>query len=149
MAIGLQAVGALGIGGAVLEMDFSPAWAFTLGYGGGSGFQAWEGQAKYVMLPDPFSPYIDFGFARWTSNGNLGAIHDTTPSILGNNFLTPEEKAAGEFQKNFLYPGVGLQFLQFSGSWAGASLYVEAIMLLDLGSFTTAPTGALGFLYYF
>lgn len=149
MAIGAQAVGALGLGGLVLEMDFNPAWGFSLGYGGGGGFQAWDVQTKYLFSDSYLSPYLSFGFARWTSNGNIGHITGTTPSLLGNTFLSESDKNAGEFQKNFLYPGIGLQFIQFSGAWTGASIYVEALLLMDVERIITAPTGSLGFLYYF
>ena len=94
-------------------------------------------------------PYFSFGYARWASVGKSSRIDKTTPSILGEKLLNEEEKNAGVFQKNLLYPSLGLQFIQLNGDWAGSSIYAEITVLLDIGNFVAAPTGSFGLLYYF
>lgn len=148
-AIGVQAAGALGFGGALIELNFNPSWGFTAGFGGGEGFQAFNLQAKYVLAGEWLMPYMSFGYARWASVGKSSKITKTSPAILGEKLLNDDEKNAGEYQKNLLYPGLGLQFLQLKGEWAGSSVFAELTVLLDVGNFVAAPTGTLGFLYYF
>jgi hypothetical protein len=94
-------------------------------------------------------PYMSFGYASWASVGKTGRITKTSPAILADKLLSDDEKNAGEFQKNLLYPGIGLQFLQLKGEWAGSSVFAELTVLLDVGNFVAAPTATLGFLYYF
>lgn len=149
VAVGLQAAGALGFGGALIELNFNPSWGFTAGFGGGEGFQAFNLQAKYVLAGEWLMPYMSFGYARWGSVGKSSRISKTSPAILGDKLLSDDEKNAGEYQKNLLYPGLGLQFLQLKGDWAGSSVFAELTVLLDVGNFVAAPTGTLGFLYYF
>ncbi len=148
-AVGAQAAGALGFGGALIEINFNSTWGLTAGFGGGEGFQAYEIQSKYVLAGDWLMPYMSFGFAHWKSIGHTGHISKTNPAILGEKLLNEDEKAAGEYAKNLLYPGIGLQYLQLKGDWAGSSVYAEITILLDVGNFVAAPTGSLGFLYYF
>jgi hypothetical protein len=149
VGIGLQAAGTLGLGGAVLDLAFTPHWSVDAGFGGGSGFQAVKFEGKYVLAGDWLMPYMNFGFTRWSSTGNSGPITKTTPGLLADRLLSQDERSAGQFEKNLLYPGIGLQFMQLSGDWAGSSLYTELTVLMDLGTFVAAPTGSLGFLYYF
>lgn len=146
---GLQAVGPLGVGGAIIDLNFTPQWSFSAGFGGGEGFQAFMFQGRYVLAGDWFMPYFAFGFTNWSSFGKTGAITKSTPSYLADRLLNGDERAAGEFRKNLIYPSFGLQFLQLSGEWAGFSLFGEISALLDLSQFVAAPTGSLGVLYYF
>src|ERR1017187_7050154 len=125
VGVGLQAAGALGFGGALMEMNFTRRWSFALGIGGGNNFQATEFQAKYVLAGEWLLPYMSFGFSRWFSIKNNGPIGKTAPSFLADRLLTDQEKASGEFGKNLVYPGLGLQIIQLKGDWAGASVYAE------------------------
>jgi len=149
VGLGLQAAGALGLGGAILDLNFTPQWTFSGGFGGGEGFQALELQGKYVLAGDWLMPYMSFGYARWSSINKSTYIQKTSPAILGEKLLSDSERTAGEYQKNLFYPGVGLQFSQLKGEWAGTSVYAEFLVLVDIGEFVAAPTGALGVLYYF
>src|SRR5438128_969496 len=80
-ALGAQAAGALGFGGALLELNFNPQWSFTGGFGGGEGFQTFEFQGKYVLAGDWLMPYMSFGYARWASVGKTDRITKTNPAI--------------------------------------------------------------------
>lgn len=148
--VGLQGAGNLGIGGAVLDLAFTPQWSFAAGFGGGEGFQAFMLQAKYVLAGDWLMPYFAFGYTNWSSIGQgRGPIGKTTPGLLYDKLLNSDERASGEYRKNLIYPAFGLQFMQLNGEWAGFSVYAEFVALLDIGGFTAAPTGSLGVLYYF
>lgn len=147
--VGGQVSGSLGIGGFLMDLNFTPYWSFGIGYGGGTGFQAVHVQAKYVLAGDWLMPYMSFGYARWASSSKNGKVTKTTPALLADKLLSHDEKTSGEYQKNLLYPGFGLQFLQLKGNWAGSSIYGEIIVLMDIESLVAAPTGAIGFLYYF
>lgn len=149
VGVGVQAAGALGLGGVVLDLNFAPQWSVTTGFGGGSGFQAFEFQAKYVLSGTWIMPYATFGYSRWYSVGTSGPIGSTNPPVLGDRLLNDSERATGQFAKNLLYPGLGLQFTQLHGEWAGTSIYAELTVLLDVGDAVAAPTGALGIAYYF
>lgn len=148
VGVGLQAAGALGLWGATLDLNFTPQVSVTAGYGGGQGFQSFEAQAKYVFGGTWIMPYMTFGYARWSSTAN-GAITTTNPPLLGDRLLSDGEKASGVFAKNILYPGIGLQYMQLDGDYAGTSVYLEATVLMDIGRLVAAPTGALGAAYYF
>ncbi|MCC6278163.1 MAG: hypothetical protein IT289_09645 [Oligoflexia bacterium] len=149
VGVGAQAAGALGMGGLMLELNISPKWSFDVGFGGGSGYQAVSFSSKYVLAGDYFMPYVGLGYSHWRTTRNLGKIEKTTPSIIGEKLLSQGERDGGEFQKHILSPGIGLQFLQLKGEWAGSSLYAEITVLLEASLFVAAPTGAIGFLYYF
>lgn len=146
---GLQAVGPLGVGGAIIDLNLTPQWSFSAGFGGGEGFQSFMFQGRYVLAGDWLMPYMAFGFTNWSSVGKTGLIKKTTPSYLADRLLSGDEREAGEFRKNLFYPAFGLQFLQLKGEWAGFSLFGEISALLDLSQFVAAPTGSLGVLYYF
>jgi hypothetical protein len=140
----------MGLGGLLLELNMSPKWSFDIGFGGGGGFQTVNFNAKYVLAGgDYFLPYLGLGYSHWRTIRSMGAIEKTSPSILAEKLLSEGEKASGEFQKHILYPSIGLQFTQLKGKWAGSSIYAEVVVLMEATQFVAAPTGALGFLYYF
>lgn len=146
---GLQAAGALGFGGAILDLNFTPQWSFGAGFGGGEGFQAFKLEGRYVLSGDWLMPYFSFGYANWASIGKAGYIERTNPGYLGEKLLTATEKKEGEYRKHLIYPGFGLQFMQLNGEWAGFSLLAEFTALIDIGGFVAAPTGTISALYYF
>jgi hypothetical protein len=149
MGVGAQAAGALGMGGMILDLNMTPQWSFTSGFGGGEGFQAYMFEARYVISGDWLMPYLNFGFTHWGSLSKSGQINKTKPSILADKLLNDDEKAAGEYQKNMFLAGIGLQFMQLKGEWAGTSAFAEITVLFDIGNFVAAPTGTVGMLYYF
>ncbi len=146
--VGLQAAGSLGLGGAILDLNFTPNWSFGAGFGGGEGFQSFMFQGRYVLAGDWLMPYLAFGYTNWASTGK-GTITKSTPSYLADKILTGDERQSGQFQKNLFFPSFGLQFMQLHGDWAGFSLFGEISAMLDLTQFVAAPTGSLGVLYYF
>jgi hypothetical protein len=147
VAVGLQAAGSQGLLGMNLELNFDPALGFMLSYGVGSSFQSLSFAVKKHLGGEAVSPYISAGYSRWFSNG--GDLKDTSPSFLTDKFLSESEKRTGNFAHNIFYPGAGLQYTQLSGPWTGTAVYAEVMILVDTEEFISAPTGALGFLYYF
>lgn len=149
VGLGLQAGGATGLGGLVMELNFTPNWGGSLAYGGGSNYQAVAMQGKYVLNGTWLLPYLTLGYTRWMSNNANGPIDRTTPSVLGDKLLNEGEKSSGKFSKDLFFPSLGAQFVQLTGPWAGASLYVELTILLEISELVAAPTGTLGLMYYF
>lgn len=150
VGVGLSGAGPLGVGGVNLELNLSPDLSFIGGFGGGKGFQSFTMQFKHVFGGGFFMPYFMGGYARWYSVGKKDSMESTTsPAFLGEKFLSDSDKLKGQYSVNLLYPGIGVQFTQHSGPWAGSSVYVEAVMLLDVEDFVAAPTGTIGYLYYF
>lgn len=149
VAVGAQAGGSLGMGGALIELNFTPDFAFNGGYGGGEGFQSFLLQAKHVLAGDWIMPYLAFGYANWSSTGQSTRIEKTRPGLLAGRLLSDDEKAEGQFRKHLLIPSFGLQFMQLDGEYAGFSIFLEGNVIFDIGGFVAAPTGAMGLMYFF
>ena len=148
--IGLSAAGALGIYGINLELNFTPKWGANFGYGGGSGFQSFSISGKRFLGGETILPYIAAGYSNWASNSDQNRdLKKSSPSFLADRFLTEVEKRTGQFSTHLLFPSIGAQYLQPSGPWTGYSLYLELVMLVDIAELVSAPTGGLGFVYYF
>jgi hypothetical protein len=149
-AIGASAAGALGLAGANLELCFLPETSFMGGFGGGPGYQSYALGIKRVMGGESILPYAGAGFARWATSGQpSGPISATTPGFLADSFMSDEQKRQGLVSENMFYGDLGLQWLASSGSWAGSSIFIEAVALAEISRLRVAPTGAFGYLYYF
>lgn len=150
VALGIQAVGALGLGGALVELNFNEKSGIVAGYGGGSpAFQAWTVQYKRVLAGESLLPYFSAGFARWNSVEARPGVKDSTPGILEERLMSDSDKREGVVNEYLLYPALGLQYVQLEGEWAGFSMFAEFDVLFDVIDFVAAPTGALGVTYYF
>ena len=149
MGIIAAGAGALGIGGIELELNFSPHSGIVLGFGGGSDFQAFAFEYKQVLAGEWLLPYMGMGFAKWQNFGKNGPISETTPGVLADRFLTPDNKRSGRVNESLLYPKFGLQYMQLEGDWAGFSVFAELVVLIDLNNFIAGPTGGVGVGYYF
>lgn len=150
VGIGLSGAGPLGGAGANIELNFTPSVGILTGFGGGPGYQSFTVQIKHILGGTSLMPYLGGGFARWYSFGVPGRpISDTTPGFLRTKFLSPRQLADGRIAENLLYPNLGLQYLTLAGPYAGSSVYAEILMLVDLDDFVAAPTGTVGYLYYF
>lgn len=149
MGVGVEGAGPLGVGGVILELNFSAQSGLLAGFGGGTGFQSYTFQYKRVLGGEWLLPYLGAGFARWSSFENSKPIKDTTPSILSDKLMSEDDKAAGRISETLLYPVAGLQYMQLDGDWAGVSAFVELVLLVDVVDFVAAPTGTVGVGYYF
>ena len=150
VAVGASIGGTLGFAGANLELNLSPMTGLVGGYGGGPGYTSFSIHMKQYLNGDSFLPFIGAGYARWfNSNPEAGSISSSKPGFLVEKFLSDDEKQTGIFSTNLVYPSVGAQYVNLDGEWAGLSLVVEVMMLVDVGSLQAAPTGSVGMMYYF
>lgn len=149
VGIGASGAGPLGMLGANLELNFTPKWGLMAGYGTGMTYQSYTFQVKRVLAGEYLLPYLAGGVSRWyTASEGRGKIENIQPAFL-ERFMSADEKSKGEFSEILLYPAFGLQYVQLDGAWAGYSMFVEILLLVDIEDFETAPTGTVGFLYYF
>ena len=149
-AIGASAAGVMGLAGLSLELCFAPDVSLLVGYGGGPGYSSINASIKRVLGgTERILPYASAGLARWSGAGSSGGMSETTPSFLGESFLTDDQRRSGAVAANLLSGALGLQYVQPSGMWAGSSVFVEFVALADIGRMRLAPTGAFGYLYYF
>ena len=146
---GMVAAGKVGLIGAQVELNYSPLNAAVVSFGGGPRYNSLAFDYKRHFSGRTLSPYVSFGYARWSSTSKDREIRTTTPGFLGNRFLSEEEKASGVFAVDFFTPTLGVQYTQLFGKAVGSSVYAEIVMFLSTKNFEQTPTGALGYLYYF
>jgi hypothetical protein len=150
VGVGLATSGQLGLGGALIELNFAAADSFVTGFGGGPRFNAIAFEWKHVFGGKSISPYTTLGYAHWyNSNTKAGRIDKSTPDILASKLLTEEEKRTGVFGKDFFLPSAGLQFNQLVGPYVGTSFFAEIVLLVEASDPNPTPTGSIGALYYF
>lgn len=150
VGVGFSMAGQTGIGGALIELNFSPANSVVTGFGGGPRYNALALEWKHVFGGRSISPYSTLGYSHWYSSSSKAApLERTTPGYLGSRFLTSDEKQTGIFAKDFLIPSAGLQFNQLSGPYVGTSIFVEVLFMMEASELSPMPTGSLGMLYYF
>lgn len=150
VAIGSTLGGAAGIAGINLDLNLTDHTSLSLLYGAGNPFQSFGFAIKRYVSGESFLPYLSAGYVSWSHRrANSRAVDHTTPEILGSRFLNASEKSKGQFGENIIFPGLGLQYVQLSGPWAGFAMNLELQALIDVDDFQTAATGALGAAYYF
>lgn len=149
VGFGFGLIGAYGLAGPQLELNFIPEVGITTGFGLGPGYQAFNLQVKRILAGDSLMPYIAGGVARWYSVGPKKSRRSTQPGFLADRFLNGSEKRTGEFAEIIIYPSVGIQYMQLDGSWAGFSVYAEVLLMVDVDDLVTAGNGGLGVMYYF
>ncbi|MCB0390231.1 MAG: hypothetical protein KDD58_03015 [Bdellovibrionales bacterium] len=149
VGVGISAAGASGLIGANLELNFTPETSFSTSFGLADNFQTFGFSIKKSISGKYFAPYIAGGFTRWYTVTDEGPFTESSPGFLAEKFLSAKEKQEGQFAETLIYPALGIQYLQLDGEWAGSSIYAEVLMLIDIDDFKSAPTGGVGYLYYF
>jgi hypothetical protein len=147
--IGLLTGGLSGVFGANLEINFTQTFALNAGGGFSSDFQSLFIGGKHVLGGKWIMPYGTYGYARWFRNGGSREVGTTTPGFVADKFLSAKERETGIFSENLIFGGLGVQYLQLSGDWAGSSVYIDAHYLVDFEDFVGAPTLGAGYIYYF
>lgn len=147
VGVGSSIGGTHGIAGFNLDLNFTEQTTFGLGYGLGSPFKAFSMYVRRYFGSTTFSPYFAGGYTRWTHDGD--PTSSTTPNILYDRFLTDEQKKAGKFAKNFLYPALGIQYNQLDGEWAGLAFALELDFLVDVESLKSGTTAGVNCTYFF
>lgn len=146
---GISAASTLGQGGLNLELNYIPTDSMMAGIGGSQSFRAVSLQWKHSFSGQYFAPYTLLGLAYWGNERGSGSLETSSPSLLGNYFLTNEEKRTGEFDKIFITPGIGIQYYELKGAYQGVSIFSEVVFLYDVEQGKLAGTGGVGALYYF
>ncbi len=148
--VGFSLMGPAGLAGVQMELNFVSNFGFQIGVGQGGEFQSFTVQVRRYTHGESFWPYLGLGYSRWYTIGNpRGPLTKTSPEILGEKFLSESALKEGVFSEDLLFPSIGIQYVKMSGRWAGIAAFAEIIILMDLGDLVVAPTGTLGFFYYF
>lgn len=146
--VSLVAAGDLGTGGAKLELNLTPTWSFSTGFGGSTDFSAFSFQVTRYLSGTNFLPYVAMGLTRWYGNAN-GEISTTSPSILADELMNDGDRRDGKIREFLLTPKLGLQYLAPNGEYAGYGFFAEVMLFLDIQDLVMAPTGSVGVSYYF
>ncbi len=149
MGVQTTVLGGTGLLGFSLNFNITEDFEFSFGMGVSRGYRSFNGYVKRSLGSGAFSAYVVGGYSRWFNDGAEDGVKNTTPGILAKKFLSARERHTGDFAENLIYPGVGVQFLNLSGEWAGAGLFAEVLMLIDIEDFVAGPTAGLGANYYF
>lgn len=147
--VGVLTGGLSGIFGVNLEINFTQTFALSGGAGFSSDFQSLFLGGKHVFGGKWIMPYGTYGYARWFNHGGERKVGTTTPGFVAEKFLSQKERDRGIFSENLLFGGLGVQYLQLNGDWAGSSVYVDANILVDIEDLVAAPTLGAGYIYYF
>ena len=150
VGIGANAAGAYGIMGASLELNLTPRWSSLIGFGFSGDFQSFNFQVRRFLGGEALLPYLGFGLAYWSNNGEKeGGIRETNPGFLANQFMSEDQRRRGEIAEALIYPAFGLQYMILQGEWTGLAIHLELDLLLEVSTLEAAPTGSMGMTYYF
>ncbi|RME14257.1 MAG: hypothetical protein D6797_09285 [Bdellovibrio sp.] len=149
VGVGMGLAGLHGLLGVQMELDFVPDVGVLLGYGVSEGFQTASVRLKKAFPGSGSAlPYFATGLASWFRKEKKPLV-EGRPHFFMEKFLSESQRLKGNFQETLLFGSAGLQYLQLRGPWVGTSFYAELQFLVDLGDFVAAPTGEIGFFYYF
>lgn len=149
VGLGAMTSGATGLLGVLIELNLTPMESAVIGFGGGDQYQAFNFQWRHIFGGESFSPYAGIGYARWYNASGGGSVGKTTPSFLESQFLTDAQKRSGRFGIDLLTPTAGIQYSFLNGEYTGLGIFAELVILTEVSKLSSAPTGALGALYYF
>lgn len=150
VGVGLSLAGVSGLAGLSMELNFSASTSVILGYGVGRPFNSFTLQVKRALGGQWFVPYLAAGYTQWFGGKiSENAVSDTYPAFLGQRFLDSSAQKEGKISEHLLHPTLGVQYLQLKGSWAGLSVYLEGLFLIDIVDFVAAPAAGMGMVYYF
>jgi hypothetical protein len=150
VGLGVEAAGELGMLGVQAELNFAMDDSAVVGFGGGPQYSSFNVGWHHNFGGRAISPFTSVSYSRWYSNASTGStVGDTTPSFLGQKFLTEGERESGRFAENFVIPGAGLQYNILSGPYAGTTIYAEAMLLVSMANLANTITGAFGAQYFF
>ena len=151
VGVGMATAGAYGLIGGTVAIHFHPQWSVDLGFGGGSHFQSFGFRIKkMLLLSSPLNPYIGVGFNRWQrSTTRPFNAADVSPGYVAKEFMSDEDKRTGTIDAKLVHGTLGVQYTFTSGEWEGYGFFLEAVALLSVENFHSAPTASLGFNYFF
>ena len=124
MGIGAELMGRLGMVGITFDFNFSGNHAATAGVGAGPQYYSYSLGYKRTLNDTSLAPYTGLSLTR---------------------IQLREERV---LQKMLMAPQLGLQYTQFYGPSAGATMFMEVLFLYDFEARKTAPAAAFGMMYY-
>jgi len=142
--VGTQGGGALGIVGVTADFNYYSLVNAGIGVGSGIYYDTYVIHAKYLILDQPFTPYLGGGFAYWDSidNGKDLANNSSEAVKLG---LVSEDGTDLKAGITIFPIAIGIHYM----SDLGLAIYAEADLLFSLSNGHAAPYGALGVGWYF
>ncbi len=151
MGVGVATAGAYGLIGGVVAIHFHPQWSVDLGYGGGSHFQSFGFRIKkMLLLSSPLNPYIGFGFKRWErTNSRPFSTDKLSPGYIAREFMDADEIRESRIDEKLVTGTLGIQYTFTNGAWKGYGIFLEALFLMSVEDYRSAPTASLGFNYFF
>lgn len=142
--VGTQVGGSLGIIGLTADFNWYSLINAGIGLGSGIYFDTYLAQAKYLVLDQPFTPYLGSGLAYWRSTASAGKIAQKSEQAIKLGMV----KDDGTKLKNgivILPLSIGAHYLSDSG----LAIFAEVSFLLSLSNVKAVPYGGLGAGWYF
>ena len=151
MAVGMATAGAYGLLGGTVAIHFHPDWSVDLGYGGGSHFNSFGFRIKRMLLmSSALNPYIGVGFNRWERNTTRPFnAADVSPGYVASEFMSEADRAEARIDERLIHGSVGIQYIFTQGPWRNYGVFLEALFLVSIEDYQSAPTGSLGLNYFF
>ena len=134
MGVGLKSGGGVGPLGFHLDLNLNPKTTLAMAASTLTEFQAYQVEIRNILTGQKILPYYSYGFSYWDPSRN--------GSLLSQQSLA-------DFDSFLLSPAVGVQYQQTQGPWRGASVSVEAVILLSLQRLQSVPVGSMSLSYFF
>lgn len=147
MGIGAEVLGRLGMVGITMDLNFHPKNSATAGIGAGPQYFSYSLGYRRTLDDRSLSPYLGLAATRLVQSSDR-PIKETLPAWIGDYFLKDTKSDGAGFQRTFLSPQLGVQYTQFYGSSAGATMYMEILFMWEASSRKVAPIAGLGMMYY-
>lgn len=145
MGIGAEIMGRLGMVGVTFDFNFSDRHAATAGLGAGPQYYSYSLGYKRTLNDTSLSPYLGLSMTRMQLLGE-SRPKETIPGWANDYFANePTDRVP---QRLLIAPQLGLQYTQFYGPSAGATMFMEVLFLYDYEARKTAPAAAFGMMYY-
>ncbi len=142
--VGTMVGGPLGIIGLTADFNWYSLVNAGIGLGSGIHFDTYTAQAKYLVLDQPFTPYLGSGLAYWRSAASGEKIAQKSEQAIKLGMV----KDDGTKLKNgivILPLSIGAHYLSDSG----LAIFAEFSFLLSLSNVKAVPYGGLGAGWYF
>lgn len=145
MGIGAELMGRLGMVGISFDFNFTGSDAATLGMGAGPQYYSYSLGYKRTLADANLSPYLGLSMTSLRAS-EQNQPRDTVPGWANESF----RRVSGQdsMSRVLLSPQLGLQYTQFYGPSAGATMFMEIVFILDYERRKTLPTAAFGMMYY-
>jgi|GEM_PF-1711639 len=147
MGIGAEVLGRLGMVGITMDLNFHPKNSATAGIGAGPQYFSYSLGYRRTLDDRSLSPYLGLAATRLVQSSDR-PIKETLPAWIGDYFLKDTKSDGSGFQRTFLSPQLGVQYTQFYGPSAGATMYLEILFMWEASSRKVAPIAGLGMMYY-